>query len=275
MPWEVHVAADAVDCMRRLLPRGRRLAHHGVPMPHDHIRSTLDARVPGAGVELEQALLERFVEQAEIHLAPEARRHIEDGRIEWGLGRTTGAVFAARHHGLPTRAVDWTTSHHAALFFACRRYPKQDGQVWTMNLDEFEACIERQWERLGVPPAEATRWVEERFIKGAPGEWITQLQFPEYMSRAGAQGAFLTLAGALGTNHDEAITALGVRDCSLLRIPARLKQPVLEALDNVGCNGHSLHLGGVHVRDRRRRHSRRAHGSLVNRQIPMCGVQAR
>ena len=40
--------------------------------------------------------------------------------------------FAAQHHGVPTRLLDWSTNPLAALFFACDGNSGEDGVVLAM-----------------------------------------------------------------------------------------------------------------------------------------------
>jgi len=50
-----------------------------------------------------------------------------------GRAMTAGeAIFLARHHGLPTRLLDWTANALFSLYFACFENSNKDGTVWAM-----------------------------------------------------------------------------------------------------------------------------------------------
>ena len=107
------------------LGRGRVVLYHGDWNDWGSIRSSFDLSCEEHSVarerrvKIETQLLEKFAVDADLHLARGARRTIERARLRWKTLRTTGTLFVGRHHGLPTRCVDWTRNLFTGLFFAC------------------------------------------------------------------------------------------------------------------------------------------------------------
>src|SRR3972149_8768464 len=75
--------------------------------------------IDGFCLQQERNLLHRFRRRAYPYV----------GRIlnEWE------ALFLARHHGLPTRILDWAASPLVALYFACSENPDKPANVWGIS----------------------------------------------------------------------------------------------------------------------------------------------
>lgn len=82
--------------------------------------------------EIEEGLLRRFKREAHLYLAHEP---VEGDRIGW--------FSLMRHHGAPTRLLDWTYSFFVALYFAIARTPPDETPLLlAMNLDRLRGKVE-------------------------------------------------------------------------------------------------------------------------------------
>lgn len=80
--------------------------------------------------EIEEGLLRRFKREVHLYLSTQPSE-----------GDLIGWLSLMRHHGAPTRLLDWSYSFFVALFFAIERAkPGEPTSVWAMNLS-------RIWER--------------------------------------------------------------------------------------------------------------------------------
>lgn len=100
-------------------------------------------RVKTFDANAEQQLLHRFRRRAFPH----------DRRVE----KAGYALFLARHHGLPTRVLDWTANVLYAMYFACSENGDQDGAIWAFRqrsyaniLDAFDV-VEYREAKLSAP----------------------------------------------------------------------------------------------------------------------------
>jgi FRG domain-containing protein len=103
----------------------RKLWYRGHDDPTYKLVPTIGRKQKYAGRELilpprmEWELLHRF----------RRRIYLEIGR----LLPAGEALFVARHHGLPTRLLDWTANALYGLYFACCGDPKGGGTLWAIK----------------------------------------------------------------------------------------------------------------------------------------------
>jgi hypothetical protein len=105
--------------------KNRKLWYRGHESPQHQLVPTIGrkqryaGRVQTLSPRMEWELLHRF----------RRRTYLEIGRL-----LTAGeALFVARHHGLPTRLLDWTANALYGLYFACLGKPQSGGILWAIK----------------------------------------------------------------------------------------------------------------------------------------------
>lgn len=85
---------------------------------------------------VEGGLIRRF-KRNYYHYAPDSPG--EGDFIEW--------LALMRHHGAPTRLLDWTHSIFIALYFALER-SEGPAVIWALNNDYLDKSVQRRWPSL-------------------------------------------------------------------------------------------------------------------------------
>ena len=209
----------------------RKLLYRGLPKATHELLPSIGRPQNYAGkvVTLERTaerhLLHRFRRRAYPHMS----RAITAGE----------AIFLARHHGLPTRLLDWTANALYALYFACREEWESDGRVW--------ALLRRQDDTHDRDAFELAAHSTERSLFDSFDDPSIKIVHPIFNSpRLLAQdGAFTihsdpwkTMEGLAG--HSFAEKNLDVEKLYRWDISRRHKVRILEELSGLGITDRSV-----------------------------------
>lgn len=172
-----------------------------------------------------------FPVKQERELFHRFRRHTyeERGRVldKWE------ALFLARHYDLPVRLLDWTTNPLVALYFACGRDAKKDGEIWFFEKKEATCEIDVLGRHKYPDPFK---------IEGI------KIIYPFYPTRK------MTAQSGVFTIHAPPfydlryISKWKYKDCDIssggcFRIPGQAKSNLLWELNRLGINARTLFPG--------------------------------
>lgn len=176
----------------------------------------------------------RFDRSAEHELLHRFRRRAFplDDRVQ----RAGYALFLARHHGLPTRLLDWTANSLYALYFACMEHADADGHVWAFRQRSYAHVVD------------AFALIAQRDEKlFAPKPLRVKIVHPVFNSaRLIAQEGTFTLHSDPWRPLEEMATkrfdsrCLDIEHLYRWRIPADAKPALLRELSGLGVSHRSL-----------------------------------
>ena len=176
------------------------------------------------GREEEEQLLHRFRRRAYPH---------DPGVINAGY-----AIFLARHHGLPTRLLDWTANVLFALYFSCVGHTQHDGQLWAFRQRGYSTVQDA---------FELTKLGKESDLFGVVGERRVKIVHPVFNSaRLVAQDGGFTLHSDPWTPLENLAgvpfesSDLDVEHLYGWRIPNESKAALLRELSGLGVNHRSV-----------------------------------
>lgn len=138
------------------------------------------------------------------------------------------ALMVLRHHGVPTRLLDWSASPYVAAYFAVMEHDDQDGELWTFSRPDYETKGKAQWRRWprtttdGSGDADKFAAALTAFSVDDPPDWIIAAFYPAGFPRQNAQCGAYTIMARFGIDHADALRAL-------LADPSRYHRYVIKA----------------------------------------------
>lgn len=235
--WPIQVLRTVEDLFhaledmraRRWVSRGQNCAY-GVVVPSID-RGELAAVSRSQKLKLEREGIIRF-RSAARHFLPGEETAVVDDFV---------ALAVLRHHGVPTRLVDWTTEPEIAAFFSIWNNVKSDGEIWAFDNAAYETKGKAQWKRWLNTTVDGSG-NDDKFAAGAtafaedPPPWIAMMDYRHGMPRQIAQSSCYSLMACFGIDHATALgTLLG--DPTLFRryvVKAEVKESALEVLAERG-----------------------------------------
>jgi hypothetical protein len=193
---------------------------------------------PHTKADLEEHILRNYIRYSRAHATSTPTNDWEE-------------LFAAQHHGVPTRLLDWTYSPLVAAFFATRpknrHAPECDRAVWRLDWQRVHrafdfpsiALLPRDLNSILDDGGHATPW--EFFAREAEPAFACLVEPPSLDQRIVAQAAVFTLStdkrhsfGEFLASHDLA--------CALTKyvIPAERVPEIRDQLDLVGVDERRL-----------------------------------
>jgi hypothetical protein len=172
----------------------------------------------------EKNLLHRFRRRAETYVG-----HRLD---EWD------ALFLARHHGLPTRLLDWTANPLVALFFACKEKINKSATLWAISRIKAEKA---DWDMLN-------REIRDKRFSRLIGGKTIKIIHPKYgFTRITAQDGVFTISSDpyqnletyAGTEFQKG--KLDIRYLIKWFIPGIYKTKIIKELENLGVSQRTVY----------------------------------
>lgn len=130
------------------------------------------------------------------------------------LGADLTTLMLLRHHGIPTRLMDWSLSPQVAAYFAVEDKDGEDGEIWSFDHDLYVRNGGEQWKKDPETTIDHSgrgdkfRVELTAFKLEEPSDWFVCIFYPPGFSRQNAQEGFYSMTGRFNRDHAERIANL-------------------------------------------------------------------
>jgi hypothetical protein len=121
---------------RSWLSRGHSRCHGGLVPSID--RKPYDGILRTEKLQCERRSIDQFRSAARFFSSAGEQQSLIDDFI---------VLMVLRHHSVPTRLLDWSSSPYVAEYFAVIEHDDQDGEFWTFSRPDYETKGKAQWRK--------------------------------------------------------------------------------------------------------------------------------
>jgi len=209
--WNTTTLTSEGDILRVLtdlqgkgwLTRGHSRSGHGLVPSID--RQPLDGFVRADKLQRERRSIELFRSTTRFFSSPGEQEALRDEIV---------ALMVLRHHGVPTRLLDWSRSPYVATHFAVARHDDLDGEIWSFSYQDYKTEGRKQWRKWRQTTTDGSGDPDKfaagltAFRLGDPPNWIIAAFYPLGFPRQDAQRGAYTMTARFGVDHADALRAL-------------------------------------------------------------------
>jgi FRG domain len=155
------------------------------------------------------------------------------------------AALLMRHYGVPTRALDWTSSFWVAAYFACAERSACDAAIWSVDREMQEVAAREHPSHRFFLTAGGDFDGDRLFLPDAPDHIIfVHVTALARFDRVRAQEGLFSVSSRLEHDHATAFSRYMPPEClPSWVIPAHLKVAVIEACERQGVGYQTLYPG--------------------------------
>ena len=189
---------------------------------------------------LERELANHFRQEAHRTL-PQAVLSVHDYVLDWWP--------FMRHHGAPTRLLDWSLSPYVALYFAVASRWDEDGTLWWFRGTAADNLMQRRYPKVYKLHAENVFGSHDgaSFFESEPPAILFYFELRRTIERIGNQQGFFTLCLDPRADHADVLQELAEYGdgphCEKLTVPNARKPELLRDLHLMNVTGKSMFPG--------------------------------
>jgi hypothetical protein len=189
--------------------RGRHWLSRGQPHCYESLEPSID-RDPFKGLKRTEKL---HCERRSINLFRSTAHFFASPAEEKALVDDIIALMVLRHHGVPSRLLDWSLSPYVAAYFAACS-DEADGELWSFSFRDYVKKGKRQWRDHPETTTDGSGH-PDKFAAGLtafrvdePPNWVIAAFYSEGFPRQNAQRGAYTMTSRFDIDHAEALAEL-------------------------------------------------------------------